>query len=72
MLKNTSNIDLEAMCYLLGSMTEGLKECATRKPSNNINKIVETVHKESLVALQVRLWFAGNIFIINIRNLYIL
>jgi hypothetical protein len=33
-----------------------------------VNEIVETVHKESLIALRARLWFAGNIFIINIRN----
>jgi hypothetical protein len=67
-MKNTSDIDLGAMCYLLGSMTEGLKEYVTRKPSTNVNEIVETVHKESLIALRARLWFAGNIFIINIRN----
>jgi hypothetical protein len=55
MIKNTSDIDLGAMCYFLGSMTKELKEYVTRKPSTNVNEIVETIHKESLIALRTRL-----------------
>jgi hypothetical protein len=52
------------MCYLLGSMTDVLKELVTSNPNMDLNDIIDTVHDESLIALRARLWFTGNIFFI--------
>jgi hypothetical protein len=51
LLKNTNNEKLGAMCYLLESMTEVLKELVTSNPSMDLNDIIDTVYGESLIAL---------------------
>jgi hypothetical protein len=52
LLKNTNDEKFGAMCSLLRSMTEVLKELVTSKPSTNLNKIIDTVHNESVIALR--------------------
>jgi hypothetical protein len=51
LLKNTNDEKLGSMCYLLGSMTDVLKELVTSNPNMDLNDIIDTVHGESLIAM---------------------